>query len=290
MQPKLDYMSETDPRERDTYQSQQLKNSKAVGVLWGVFTVCFAIINVVIFVQPHWLGDTQQSKGTGHFGLWQACRLVQDGQDVFCEGRLDDFNTITSSAFRAATVFVGLSVITIMLCISCMLLFFFFNSSTIFHVCGWMQLFCSICMLVGVLTFPAGWDSEVVKEVCGSEAKDYSPGQCEVRWAYILAIIGVCDCTVLAILAFVLGTRYVRLLPDQYVSNSSPKQGDTSINYISERHSLTSQKSNNNLQPPMLVPPICDPERFSEFSHRTGHSKSSWSRDDFESSINNYRL
>ncbi|XP_013777227.1 lipoma HMGIC fusion partner-like protein 4 [Limulus polyphemus] len=144
-------------------------------------------------------------------------------------------------------------------------------------------------MLVGVLTFPAGWDSEVVREVCGPEATDFNPGQCDLRWAYILAIIGVCDCTVLAILAFVLGSRYVRLLPDQYISSNSPKQRDTSTNYISDRHSLTSRKSNN-LEPPMLVHPIGDPERFSEYSHRTGRSKSSWSRDDFESSINNYQM
>ncbi len=72
-------------------------------------------------------------------------------------------------------------------------------------------------MLIGCLLFPAGWDATPIKEVCGSEADDYNPGQCGVRWAYILAMIGVVDCFVLSILAFVLGTRYVKLLPDQYV-------------------------------------------------------------------------
>jgi len=74
-------------------------------------------------------------------------------------------------------------------------------------------------MLIGCLLFPAGWDSSSIKEVCGAEADDYSPGQCGIRWAYILAMIGVVDCTVLSILAFVLGTRYVKLLPDQYLPN-----------------------------------------------------------------------
>jgi hypothetical protein len=80
-------------------------------------------------------------------------------------------------------------------------------------------------MLVGVLIFPSGWDSQAVKEVCGNDADNYLSGQCGIRWAFILAIIGVIDCMVLSILAFVLGTRYVKLLPDQYLSNGSTYKG-----------------------------------------------------------------
>ena len=122
-----------------TYQVNYMRNSRAIGVLWGVFTMCFAIINVVVFVQPQWLGDTETSPGTGYFGLWRSCRLFQDGQDLICDGRLDDFSTIATPAFRAATVFVGLSVVIIILCLLSMSLFFFLHSSTVFHICGWMQ-------------------------------------------------------------------------------------------------------------------------------------------------------
>lgn len=38
---------------------------QAIGVLWGVFTICFAIIVIVIFIQPQWIGDTHLSTGTG---------------------------------------------------------------------------------------------------------------------------------------------------------------------------------------------------------------------------------
>lgn len=84
-------------------------------------------------------------------------------------------------------------------------------------------------MLVGVLVFPAGWDAPAIKEVCGSDADNYGPGQCSVRWAYILAVIGVVDCAVLSVLAFVLGTRYVKLLPDQYLPNGSLYKGKCSV-------------------------------------------------------------
>ena len=124
----------------DEHQVQQVRNSRAIGVLWAVFTMCYAIINVVVFVQPQWLGDTETSKGTGYFGLWKSCRLLQDGQDLVCEGGLEDgFASIASPAFRAATLFVALSVLVIFLCLCSFLLFFFVHSSTVFHVCAWLQ-------------------------------------------------------------------------------------------------------------------------------------------------------
>lgn len=271
------------------YQINYVRNSRAIGVLWAVFTMCFAIINIVVFVQPQWLGDTQTSKGTGYFGLWKSCRLLQDGQDLLCEGRLDDFSSIATPAFRAATVFVGLSVVIILLCIISMILFFFLHSSTVFHICGWMQAACALCMLVGVLIFPAGWDAPIVKEVCGNESDNYGSGQCGIRWAFILAIIGVVDCMVLSILAFVLGTRYVKLLPDQYLPNGSMYKGEVNSAFMADSGSRKSL----HLQPVMIMPgSVADQERFSEFSHRTGRShKSGVQSNGFHTnSFNNFQL
>lgn len=191
--------------------------SRSIGVLWAVFSMSFAIINVIVFVQPQWLGDTELSRGTGYFGLWKSCRLLQDGQDLLCQGKLTDLSSIHTTAFRVSTIFVGLSTIMILFCILAMLMFFFAHPCTVFQTCGWLQFVCAICLLSGALIFPAGWDSPAVKEVCGPEASSYNVGQCSIRWAYILAIIGVVDCFVLSILAFVLGTRHTKLMPDQYV-------------------------------------------------------------------------
>ena len=33
------------------YSNKFMRNSKAVGVLWGIFTVCYAIITIVVFMQ-----------------------------------------------------------------------------------------------------------------------------------------------------------------------------------------------------------------------------------------------
>lgn len=66
-------------------------------------------------------------------------------------------------------------------------------------------------MTIGLLSFPAGWEVEEVREVCGPNVRNFYPGDCSVRWSYVLAIIGCFDITILAALAFVLGTRYVTL-------------------------------------------------------------------------------
>jgi hypothetical protein len=116
------------------------RNYLAVGVMWGIFTICFGIINIVVFVQPQWIGDTENSPGIGYFGLYRFCELFQAGQEHICQGRFDDFRTIASAPFQAATFFVGFSFITMIICVLCLLLFAFINSDKVFYGCGCLQM------------------------------------------------------------------------------------------------------------------------------------------------------
>ena len=103
----------------------------------------------IVLLQDQWIGDADNSKAPGNFGIWHFCtgRYVfvaicmidfscivsinlsllcpssQDGREVCC-GRLDDFGTILSPAFLAATVFTGLAVIISILGIIAFVLFF----------------------------------------------------------------------------------------------------------------------------------------------------------------------
>lgn len=123
------------------YATNYVRNSKAIGVLWGIFTICYAIIGVVAFVTPEWMGDTQVSENPARFGLWSSCFFGSSvGVAEDCQGRLNDLGTIPTVASKVATVFAGLSVLIALLTIVVMLLFFFFASTTVFHVCGWMQV------------------------------------------------------------------------------------------------------------------------------------------------------
>lgn len=66
-------------------------------------------------------------------------------------------------------------------------------------------------MLGGVCVYPLGWDAPDVRRTCGASAGRFELGQCGLRWAYLLAAIGCLDAIILAILAFILATRHVKL-------------------------------------------------------------------------------
>uniref|UniRef100_A0A8C6Q4K6 LHFPL tetraspan subfamily member 4 n=1 Tax=Nothobranchius furzeri TaxID=105023 RepID=A0A8C6Q4K6_NOTFU len=192
------------------YHDNYMRNSRAIGVLWAIFTICFAIVNVVVFIQPYWIGDSVKTTQTGYFGLFHYCVSKEPGagsRELYCAGSFSDFSSIPSGAFKAASVFVLLSMVLILSCIACMALFFFCNTSTVYKTCAWMQLLCGVCLVLGCMIFPDGWDAEVIQDMCGEQSGKYSLGNCSVRWAYMLAIMGILDALILSFLAFVLGNR-----------------------------------------------------------------------------------
>jgi len=256
------------------YSTKFMRNSKAIGVLWGVFTVCYTIITIVVFVQNDWIGDSNYSKGPGNFGLWSWCTESQNGEEL-CRGRLDDFSSILSPAFRAATVFTGLSVIIILLCLLAFVLFFMCSSSDVFKICGSMQLLSGLCLAIGILCYPAGWGHQEVKAICGPQAGDYRLGNCGVRWAYILAVVAFFDSIILGCLAFTLAGKKVKFNDEPTYMNPSVYKGEVNGGYIGDNHSIGGSRKSLNLQPVMLMPHGPEGDRYSEYSHRTGRSNQS---------------
>lgn len=55
------------------YQTNYVRNARAIGVLWAIFTICYAIITVVVFIQPYWIGDSVNTPQSGYFGLFYYC-------------------------------------------------------------------------------------------------------------------------------------------------------------------------------------------------------------------------
>lgn len=271
------------------YSTKFMRNSKAVGVLWGIFTVCYAIITIVVFMQDQWIGNSDYSKGPGNFGLWRWCTDSQDGSEI-CRGRLNDFSSILSPAFRAASVFVGLSVIIIVLCIVALILFFMCNSSDVFKICGSMQLLSGLCLAVGILSYPAGWDNEEVKRICQSD--DYNLGTCGIRWAYVLAVVAFFDSVILACLAFTLGGKKVKMHEEPaYMTPASLYKGEINSGFIGDNQSLSGSRKSMNLQPVMLMPHgPGELDRYSEYSQRTGRSNPSPFRGQYPNIQHNFQL
>ncbi|XP_060052359.1 LHFPL tetraspan subfamily member 3 protein isoform X4 [Erinaceus europaeus] len=122
------------------YHTNYVRNSRAIGVLWAIFTICFAIVNVVCFIQPYWIGDGVDTPQAGYFGLFHYCIGNGFSRELTCRGSFTDFSTLPSGAFKAASFFIGLSMMLIIACIACFTLFFFCNTATVYKICAWMQL------------------------------------------------------------------------------------------------------------------------------------------------------
>lgn len=122
------------------YQTNYVRNSRAIGVLWAIFTILFAIVNVVCFIQPYWIGDGVDTPQAGYFGLFHYCIGNGLSRDLTCQGSFTEFSTIPSGAFKAASFFIGMSMVLVLTCIGCFALFFFCSTGTVYKICGWMQL------------------------------------------------------------------------------------------------------------------------------------------------------
>ncbi|KAM9503802.1 LHFPL tetraspan subfamily member 3 protein-like isoform 1-T1 [Salvelinus alpinus] len=202
------------------YQHNYVRNSNAIGLLWAIFTILFAILNVVIFSQPYWIGDGVDTPQAGYFGLFHFCTGDGIQRELDCTGTFTEFAQIPSTAFKAASFFVGMSMMLVIACIASFTLFFLFSTTTVYKICGWMQGASGVCLVMGCIIYPDGWDSDEVRRMCGEQTDKYSLGACSMRWAYILAIMGVLNALMLSFLAFVLGNRQDGLMTEELLAES----------------------------------------------------------------------
>uniref|UniRef100_A0A669DIR3 LHFPL tetraspan subfamily member 4b n=1 Tax=Oreochromis niloticus TaxID=8128 RepID=A0A669DIR3_ORENI len=199
------------------YQTEFVRSARAVGVLWAVCTLCFAIIQVVILVQPSWICTTDvrpQQAGpeppSGTLGLFEVC-MESDWPVPDCHGGLSTLSPLPS--LQSVAVLVGVSLLAVWTSVLCLCLFRFCSAATVYKICAWLQLTAGFCLALACLLFPDSWESQEMKALCGDSVGSFSPGNCSVHWAYILAILGVLDYAILATLAFVLANRQDALLP-----------------------------------------------------------------------------
>ncbi|XP_022913902.1 LHFPL tetraspan subfamily member 3 protein [Onthophagus taurus] len=259
---KIEYVDQS-----QIYATSYVRNSKAIGVLWAIFTICYAIIGVVSLITPEWIGYLGTESGSqGKIGLWSICYAAEEGTES-CKGLLYEFWKMENKPLMAATICVGLAVATALLTICVMLFFCFCQTTTVFHVCAWLQLISAICMIAGCGCFPAGWNGSKIQKICAS-SQPYFLGRCNIRWAYLLAAIGCLDAVILSILAFILATRHIRLQPDPHYAPASLFKGEMNSGFVNDTGSVAGSRKSLNLHPVLLMHPGQD-DTYSQFSQRT---------------------
>lgn len=91
----------------------------------------------------------------------------------------------------------------------------------------------AFCLVATVVVYPVSWNSSDIRRTCGHIADVYKMGDCSIRWAYFLAVIGCLDAIVLATLAFILAARHVKLQPEPaYGINGSLFKGNRFIMHL----------------------------------------------------------
>ena len=148
------------------------------------------------------------------------------------------------------------------------------RSSDVFKICGSMQFMSGLSLLIGLLSFPAGWDNDEVRGVCGPEADDYKLGSCGVRWAFALAVIALFDTIILGksvsqtgltsqssnngsagFLAFTLATKKMKvMLEEPAYMNPSMYHGEINPGFMGDNLSIAGSRKSGGLQPVMLMP------------------------------------
>ena len=119
------------------YATNYVRNSKAIGVLWGIFTICYAIILVVAFLTPEWMGDTSDSEYPGRFGLWKMC--FYGGSTEECLGWLGDPSSVPGLFFKLASALAAFAILLAAATILAIPLFLFLPSTTLFKTSAWLQ-------------------------------------------------------------------------------------------------------------------------------------------------------
>ena len=55
---------------------------------------------------------------------------------------------------------LGFSALIILLCLLCMVLFIFVNTAIVFNICGWFQIVSGVCLFLGCVIYPSGWNDD----------------------------------------------------------------------------------------------------------------------------------
>lgn len=259
------------PDTAKVYHFRYMREYRAVTVLWGLLSIIWCILNIVTFVQPQWIGDSPESPGYGHLGVFQYCYPDSNREKYVCSGTFTDFDTILNDPLRACTFFVGVSSLLMLILVAALLLFFCFKKTAVFIFSGILQLFSAVFMGLACVIFPAGWNHPEVKLICGSSADEYRMGLCNIRWAYILAILGIFDAALLAILAFFLAAKRAKI--EIYSANGTVTKSELNGYETFSKRSIP-------IQPQVVAVPehAADNDRYSEYSQSHVSNKAHSSR------------
>lgn len=137
------------PETARLYHFRYMREYRAVCVLWAVLTIIWCTLNVVVFVQPQWIGDTPESPGFGHQGVYAYCYPDNINLRYECSGSFTDFNSIIDDSYKATTFFVGVAALLMLISVAALLLFFCFKKTAVFILVGILEIITGMSEIYG---------------------------------------------------------------------------------------------------------------------------------------------
>ncbi|XP_018610581.1 transmembrane protein 211 [Scleropages formosus] len=167
-----------------------------VGCFWLLLSSALVAVCSFSFISPAWIVKEQlKNKDSVSFGLlWHCSESLDHMYRCYTFGGIGKFAEIPSSSWQTSAVLCsgGCTLLAVSSLLA-IITFFLPSGSCERRVCtlaGYMQMASVFIMASGLLVYPFGLNSALVKSFCG-DSDVYYAGECQIGWGYMLAIVGV---------------------------------------------------------------------------------------------------
>ncbi|AWP00386.1 putative transmembrane protein 211 [Scophthalmus maximus] len=182
-----------------------------VGCFWVLLSSALVAVCSFSFISPAWIVKDQLRNNNHHnqqqqqqhlhnkdsvsFGLlWHCSESLDHMYRCYTFGGLGRFAEIPSSSWQTSAVLCsgGCALLAVSSLLAIITIFLPSGGCErrICTLAGYMQMAAVFIMAAGLLVYPFGLNSSLVRSFCG-DADIYYAGECQIGWGYMLAIVGV---------------------------------------------------------------------------------------------------
>ncbi|XP_001338174.3 LHFPL tetraspan subfamily member 7 protein [Danio rerio] len=168
-----------------------------VGCFWVLLSSALVAICSFSFISPAWIvkEHPKNHKDSVSFGLlWHCSESLDHMYRCYTFGGLGKFQEIPSSSWQTSAVLCsgGCALLAVSSLLAIITIFLPSGACErrICTLAGYMQMAAVVIMASGLLVYPFGLNSSLVKSFCG-DSDIYNAGDCQIGWGYMLAVVGV---------------------------------------------------------------------------------------------------
>ncbi|XP_023132130.2 LHFPL tetraspan subfamily member 7 protein [Amphiprion ocellaris] len=182
-----------------------------VGCFWVLLSSALVAVCSFSFISPAWIVKDQLRNNNNHhqqqqqqhhnnkdsvsFGLlWHCSESLDHMYGCYAFGELGKFAEIPSSSWQTSAVLCsgGCALLAVSSLLAIITIFLPSGGCErrICTLAGYMQMAAVFIMAAGLLVYPFGLNSSLVRSFCG-DSDIYYAGECQIGWGYMLAIVGV---------------------------------------------------------------------------------------------------